>query len=429
MRGRVDRGQLRRRHLEDYYFTPWDLGYGARRVRPRLHRTRRARTDGGRQHLTRSRSRSTTTTSPRHRDDVPGEWSREVHRMAELGVLDASLRPGHGRRRNHRGVDLDRLQHRRGQDAHPRGPRRRMRRAGHGADARLGEEAGGTTKPTVEEHVQTEIRAVVSPVPYVDGAHVLRTRQLARGTRLAAREQRRSRFSMDIVDPESSSTRRSTRPRRRSCSSELAAETRATLDSAEMLTGRVVGRLLELLVHGAGARRVLEIGTFSGYSALSMAAGLPADGRSTRARSIPRAPRWRAAHRQEPVRRPDHGSRRAGTRVDRARSQGEFDFVFIDADKPNYANYLEAVLPRLAERGLIAIDNTLWSGEVLDPRDDNTSRDRRAERQAGLGYARHGRPAHRARRSHSRTAGLGLRCTASDPPPAGRAVRSESTSA
>src|SRR5438270_899689 len=48
------------------------------------------------------------------------------------------------------------------------------------------------------------------------------------------------------------------------------------------------------------------------------------------------------------------------------RLEGEFDFVFIDADKPNYVNYYEAVLPRLSERGFIAADNTLWSGRVLD---------------------------------------------------------------
>jgi caffeoyl-CoA O-methyltransferase len=60
---------------------------------------------------------------------------------------------------------------------------------------------------------------------------------------------------------------------------ELAAETKATLSFPEMLTGTVQGRLLELLVHALQARRVLELGTFSGYSALSMAAGLPADGR------------------------------------------------------------------------------------------------------------------------------------------------------
>ena len=53
------------------------------------------------------------------------------------------------------------------------------------------------------------------------------------------------------------------------------------------------------------------------------------------------------------------------------RLEGEFDFVFIDADKPNYVNYYEAVLPRLSPRGLIAADNTLWSGRVLDDSDDS----------------------------------------------------------
>jgi caffeoyl-CoA O-methyltransferase len=53
------------------------------------------------------------------------------------------------------------------------------------------------------------------------------------------------------------------------------------------------------------------------------------------------------------------------------RLEGAFDFVFIDADKPNYVNYYEAVLPRLSERGLIAADNTLWSGRVLDDSDDS----------------------------------------------------------
>ena len=52
--------------------------------------------------------------------------------------------------------------------------------------------------------------------------------------------------------------------------------------------------------------------------------------------------------------------------------EGDFDFVFIDADKGNYANYLEAVLPRLTEGALIAIDNTLWSGKVLDPQDEDS---------------------------------------------------------
>jgi caffeoyl-CoA O-methyltransferase len=153
---------------------------------------------------------------------------------------------------------------------------------------------------------------------------------------------------------------------------ELSAETRASLASAEMLTGRIVGRLLELLVHGAGAGRVLEIGTFSGYSALSMAAGLPADGHIHTCELDPeRAEMARRYIAKSPF--ADRITVHVGPALESiAALEGEFDFVFIDADKPNYANYFEAVLPRLSERGLIAVDNTLWSGDVLDPKDDNT---------------------------------------------------------
>jgi caffeoyl-CoA O-methyltransferase len=151
---------------------------------------------------------------------------------------------------------------------------------------------------------------------------------------------------------------------------ELAAETRATLASAEMLTGTSVGRLLELLVHGLAARRVLEIGTFTGYSALSMAAGLPTDGHIHTCEIDPA----RAAVAGRYIANSRYAGQitvHVGPALESiAAIEGEFDFVFIDADKPNYANYVETVLPRLSQHGLIAIDNTLWSGEVLDPPDD-----------------------------------------------------------
>lgn len=152
----------------------------------------------------------------------------------------------------------------------------------------------------------------------------------------------------------------------------LAEETYATMSVPEMLTGPVAGRLLELLVHAAGARRVLEIGTFTGYSALSMAAALPEGGRidtcDVEEEHVELARRYVAAS-------PHEGkiTIHLGPALETiGRLEGEFDLVFIDADKPNYDSYYEAVLPRLSERGLIAIDNTLWSGRVLDPQDDNT---------------------------------------------------------
>jgi predicted O-methyltransferase YrrM len=147
---------------------------------------------------------------------------------------------------------------------------------------------------------------------------------------------------------------------------ELSKETRATLESPQMLTGTVEGRFLELLVYASGANRVLELGTYSGYSSLSMAAGLPAGGRIDTCELDEN----RAAVAQRYIDQSPYADRiqihlgPALKTIDRL--EGEFDFVFIDADKPNYLNYYEAVLPRLSERGFIAADNTLWSGRVLD---------------------------------------------------------------
>jgi caffeoyl-CoA O-methyltransferase len=152
----------------------------------------------------------------------------------------------------------------------------------------------------------------------------------------------------------------------------LAEETRSTLRSPGMLSGAVEGRLLEMLVFATGARQVLEFGTYSGYSALSMARALPPDGRivtlevdSEHAefarRHIAASP---YADRIEVLLGP---ALEAVERLD-----GPFDLVFIDADKENYARYYEAALPKLSPRGLIVVDNTLWSGRVLDPDADDS---------------------------------------------------------
>ena len=148
---------------------------------------------------------------------------------------------------------------------------------------------------------------------------------------------------------------------------ELSAETiRDDTGPASMLTGPVAGRFLELLVWGMQPRRVLEIGTFTGHSALAMAAGLPADGRLDACELDAE----RATIAQRNFDRSPYGSKitlHVGPALDTiARLEGEFDFVFLDADKSGYVDYYEAVLPRLSERGLIAADNTLADGSVLD---------------------------------------------------------------
>ncbi|HZQ84196.1 MAG TPA: class I SAM-dependent methyltransferase [Acidimicrobiales bacterium] len=149
----------------------------------------------------------------------------------------------------------------------------------------------------------------------------------------------------------------------------LAVETELALDFPQMMVGALEGRFLEMLVYSLAPQRVLEIGTFSGYSALSMAAGLPPGGYivtcdisekhlAVARRFIEKSPYANAIEIRE------------GPALDTIASlDGPFDFVFIDADKDNYINYYEAVLPKLSPRGLIAADNTLWSGQVLDSSD------------------------------------------------------------
>jgi caffeoyl-CoA O-methyltransferase len=150
---------------------------------------------------------------------------------------------------------------------------------------------------------------------------------------------------------------------------ELSERTRAELESPQMLSGTVEGRLLETLVFVTGAKRIVEFGTFSGYSALSMAAALPDDGQLFTLELDPD----RAAFARSYMDRSPHGSKieiLVGPALESvARLDGPFDLAFIDADKEGYVDYYEAALERLAPRGLIVADNTLWSGRVVDDAD------------------------------------------------------------
>jgi caffeoyl-CoA O-methyltransferase len=147
---------------------------------------------------------------------------------------------------------------------------------------------------------------------------------------------------------------------------ELSEETASEIGSEQMLTGPVAGRLLETLVWLGRPQRILEIGTFTGHSALSMAAALPEGGRIDACEIDPA----RAAFAQRYFDRSQHGSKitlhigPAGETVDSL--DGEFDFVFIDADKEGYVGYYDAVVPRLSAHGLIVADNTLWGGRVVE---------------------------------------------------------------
>jgi caffeoyl-CoA O-methyltransferase len=149
---------------------------------------------------------------------------------------------------------------------------------------------------------------------------------------------------------------------------ELYVETRA-LPLAGMLSGPIEGRFLETLAAVGGARLALDIGTFTGNSALSMAAGMGKHGRVITCDRDESA----VAIARRFIEASPHAEQieiRLGDALDTiAGLNGPFDLVFIDADKTNYVNYYEAVLPKLAERGLIVADNTLWGEQVLEEGD------------------------------------------------------------
>ncbi len=155
----------------------------------------------------------------------------------------------------------------------------------------------------------------------------------------------------------------------------LTAETRAKVEMPQMLSGHLQGRFLSMLSHLVKPKIIVEIGTYTGYSALCLAEGLAEGGMLHTIDIDPYLP--------EMV---DRYIRMAGMQ-DRITMHhwpalevipdlpAPFDLVFIDADKPNYPNYFEAVIEKVGPGGLIIADNVLWSGDVLKPRseqDDQT---------------------------------------------------------
>ena len=149
----------------------------------------------------------------------------------------------------------------------------------------------------------------------------------------------------------------------------LEEETYEKLEIPQMTTGRIEARFLKLLARLVSAKRILEIGTFAGYSALSMAEALPEDGELITCEIDPEAIVF--AKRYFDL--SPHCKKIAlleGEALDSLKSiSGPFDMAFIDADKENYSNYYEAILPMIRYGGLLAVDNVLWSGRVLDPKD------------------------------------------------------------
>jgi predicted O-methyltransferase YrrM len=151
----------------------------------------------------------------------------------------------------------------------------------------------------------------------------------------------------------------------------LAAETEEKTEVPQMMVGPIVGRLLGVLVRTIRARRILEVGTFTGYSSISMALALP-DGGLVMTADVNEETTAIARRYAEEAGVADRIDFRIAPGLETiAGLEGPFDLVFIDADKENYVNYYEATLPLLADAGLMIVDNTLWSGAVADPENDS----------------------------------------------------------
>ncbi|MEY2422903.1 MAG: caffeoyl-CoA O-methyltransferase [Acidimicrobiaceae bacterium] len=155
----------------------------------------------------------------------------------------------------------------------------------------------------------------------------------------------------------------------------LIEETAALGDIARMQIAPEQGALLRILTRVMGVTRAVEVGTFTGYSALSIARGLSVGGRllccdvSDEWTKIGQR-HWEAAGVADRI------ELRLGPALDTLKSlpnEETFDLAFIDADKPNYIAYYEELLPRMRVNGLLIVDNVLWSGTVVDPKanDDN----------------------------------------------------------
>ncbi|MDZ7756019.1 O-methyltransferase [Rhodohalobacter sp.] len=142
------------------------------------------------------------------------------------------------------------------------------------------------------------------------------------------------------------------------------------LEYIDMLSGNMVGQLLKMLIKISGARRVLEIGTFTGYSALMMAEALPEGGELTTIEMNILYQELAENH----FRSFDKDQKiiliKGDAREEVPKLAGVFDLIFLDADKLSYAEYYKNSLGKLASGGLLVVDNVLWDGTILEPQEE-----------------------------------------------------------
>ena len=140
--------------------------------------------------------------------------------------------------------------------------------------------------------------------------------------------------------------------------------TKLTMNNSQMLCGKLEGRLLKMLANLVNAKYILEIGMYTGYSALSMAESLPSEGKLITCDIDKKIKRFAEKYfKQSP-----HGHKieiKIGNALDTIKNLDyKFDLVFIDADKPTYPDYYESVLPKVRSGGLIVADNTSLSKDT-----------------------------------------------------------------
>ncbi len=155
---------------------------------------------------------------------------------------------------------------------------------------------------------------------------------------------------------------------------EIELNTKKNVHGSQMLIGKLEASFFQFLIQLSKAKKVLELGTYTGYSALTFAEALPDDGKvitvDINAETVNLAKTYWS--------KSPHGKKiesiiGEGIKV-LAKLDEKFDFIFIDADKANYSNYLEACLAKLSENGFIAVDNTLWDGLVLESNGDKQTK-------------------------------------------------------
>ena len=161
-------------------------------------------------------------------------------------------------------------------------------------------------------------------------------------------------YILDHIDPEPEHLRR------------LDRDTHVNVLRPRMLSGHLQGRILKLLCQMIGAKTVLEIGTFTGYSAQCIAEGLPDNGKLHTIELNDELEEFILDHFEESPQK-DKLTLHIGDAIEIISDFDEtFDLVFIDANKRHYIEYFEAVLPKLSENGYIIADNTLWDGKVTE---------------------------------------------------------------